>query len=507
MTKRTVIPRPGQLLRALIKAGNYRSYLVDLGLDKNLDDLAGEANARQSSAFELMQDIEDACCKALVEDCGHEWAQFFRLAWFRARDALQVLAQRVDTSPMTLEKGGELFAQQFAVPMLSGFINLTVSLRCGGSVEAWLTNPLRAWFAFAVSQSGIAEQRLLDNLAIDLDADQRTIDRWLSGEPIGKLSWPYAPKVAAILGKKVGEPDVNLLTGGLLVACAFQSLLPEIREAVRRDCVLRKQQPWALENAIAKMNQEGYSPEQIAGTLAAVHPDKPSLQVSHETIYTAIYAMPRGELRTEVIGWLRFGHAKRRPRARGEDRRGKIPGMVSIHDRQPEVDERLVPGHWEGDLIKGAYNRSAVGTLVERTTLFTVLAKMDTASTESAVKGFGHVLGRIEAQKRLSMTYDQGREMAAHQQLTEESGVKVYFADPHSPWQRGINENTNGLLRQYLPKGTDLSGFTQDDLDKIAWQLNTRPRKSLGFKCPVELFMPDAFDFKQHHAALFALGT
>ena len=251
----------------------------------------------------------------------------------------------------------------------------------------------------------------------------------------------------------------------------------------------------------------GYSPEQVAGTLAAVHPDTPSLQVSHETIYTAIYAMPRGELRTAVIGWLRFGHAKRRPRARGEDRRGKIPDMVSIHDRPPEVAERVVPGHWEGDLIKGAYNRSAVGTLVERTTLFTVLAKMDTASAESAVKGFGHVLNRIEAQKRLSLTYDQGREMAAHLQLTEETGVNVYFADPHSPWQRGINENTNGLLRQYLPKGSDLSGFTQKELDEIAWKLNTRPRKSLGFKCPAELFMPDAFDFKKHHAALFALGT
>jgi IS30 family transposase len=250
----------------------------------------------------------------------------------------------------------------------------------------------------------------------------------------------------------------------------------------------------------------GYSPEQIAGTLALVHSESPSLQVSHETIYTAIYAMPRGELRRCVIGWLRFGHAKRRPRTRGEDRRGRIPGMVSIHDRPPEVDERLVPGHWEGDFIKGAYNRSSVGTLVERTTLFTVLSTMANASAEAALSGFSHVLNRIEAQKRLSLTYDQGREMAAHQQLTEATGVKVYFADPHSPWQRGINENTNGLLRQYLPKKSDLSVFTQVDLDAIAWKLNTRPRKSLGFKCPAELFTPDAFDFKQHHAGLFALG-
>jgi IS30 family transposase len=251
----------------------------------------------------------------------------------------------------------------------------------------------------------------------------------------------------------------------------------------------------------------GCSPEQISGILSLVHPDTPMLQVSHETIYTAIYAMPRGELRKDVISWLRFGHSKRRPRARGEDRRGKIPDMVSIHDRPPEVDERLVPGHWEGDLIKGAHNRSAIGTLVERTSLFTVLSKMNGAGAEAALQGFSYVLNRIEAQKRLSMTYDQGREMAAHQQLTEATGVKVYFADPHSPWQRGINENTNGLLRQYLPKGTDLAEFTQEDLDTIAWKLNTRPRKSLGFRCPAEIFTPDAFDFKQHHAALFALGT
>lgn len=269
----------------------------------------------------------------------------------------------------------------------------------------------------------------------------------------------------------------------------------------------RRLQPGgALWDQVSGYLKSGYSPEQIAGTLARVNAETPTMQVSHETIYTAIYAMPRGELRTEVIGWLRFGHAKRRPRARGEDRRGKIPDMVSIHARPPEVEERLVPGHWEGDLIKGARNRSAVGTLVERTTLFTVLSRLDNAGAEAALSGFSHVLNRIEAQKRLSLTYDQGREMAAHQRLTEATGVKVYFADPHSPWQRGINENTNGLLRQYLPKGCDLSGFTQEELDAIAWRLNTRPRKSLGFKCPAELFTPDSFDFKQHHAALFALG-
>ena len=237
--------------------------------------------------------------------------------------------------------------------------------------------------------------------------------------------------------------------------------------------VMHRLRGTALWDQIIHYLKAGYSPEQIAGTLTLVNARTPMLQVSHETLYTAIYAMPRGELRTEVIGWLRFGHAKRRPRARGEDRRGQIPDMVSIHDRPPEIEERLVPGHWEGDLIKGAHNRSAVGTLVERTTLFTVLSRMDNASAGAALSGFSHVLNRIEAQQRLSLTYDQGREMAAHQRLTEAIEVKVYFADPHSPWQRGINENTNGLLRQYLPKGSDLSGFTQEELDAIAWKLNT----------------------------------
>ena len=196
------------------------------------------------------------------------------------------------------------------------------------------------------------------------------------------------------------------------------------------------------------------------------------------------YAMPRGALRSELIACLRQSRKSRRPRARGADRRGTIPNMTSIHDRPAEVAERLVPGHWEGDLIKGARNASAIGTLVERASLFVTLAKMENASAEAAVAGFCSVLARIDAQRRLSLTYDQGREMAQHARLTEMTQVRVYFADPHSPWQRGINENTNGLLRQYFPKGADLSGFSQDQLDAVAWHRNTRPRKSLNWLCP-----------------------
>ena len=161
---------------------------------------------------------------------------------------------------------------------------------------------------------------------------------------------------------------------------------------------------------VERLLRTRHSPEQIAGILRRMHPDQPSLQVSHEAIYTALYAMPRGELRSELIACLRQGRKSRRPRTTGEDRRGTIPNMVSIHLRPPEVDERIIPGHWEGDLIKGARNASAIGTLVERTSLFVTLARMKGASADAAVAGFSTVLNRIDAQRRLSMTYDQGRE-------------------------------------------------------------------------------------------------
>jgi len=249
--------------------------------------------------------------------------------------------------------------------------------------------------------------------------------------------------------------------------------------------------------AVMEQFAAGLSPEQAARTLKRMHSVNQNLHFSHETIYQAIYAMPRGDLRSEVIALLRFGHKKRRPRSRGKDRRGQIPHAISIHDRPVEIEQRLVPGHWEGDTIKGRYNRSAVGTLVDRKTLFVTLAKMNGTGAQAALEGFSTVLERIDAQHRLSMTYDQGKEMARHQQLTQKTGIQVYFADPHSPWQRGINENTNGLLRQYLPKGEDLSLHSQDDLDTIAWALNTRPRKSLGWKCPAEVFLPN-FDFVKY---------
>ena len=231
-----------------------------------------------------------------------------------------------------------------------------------------------------------------------------------------------------------------------------------------------------------------WSPQQIAATLKRVFPDEPERHVSHETIYTAIYAQPRGELRKQLVACLRHGRSTRMPRSRGEDRRGQIPDMVSIHVRPPEVDDRVMPGHWEGDFIKGAGNKSSVGVLVERTSRLVLLAKMDDATAASALAGFSAKLNSIAAPLRKSFTYDQGKEMSRHVDLAAQTGVKVYFCDPHSPWQRGTCENTNGLIRQYLPKGTDLSVFSQDELDGIADSLNTRPRATHDWHTPLEVF-------------------
>ena len=231
-----------------------------------------------------------------------------------------------------------------------------------------------------------------------------------------------------------------------------------------------------------------WSPQQIAATLKSVFPNEPERHVSHETIYTAIYAQPRGELRRQLIACLRHGRSTRLPRSRGTDRRGQIPEMVSIHVRPPEVNDRVMPGHWEGDLIKGAGNKSAVGVLVERTSRLVLLARMQDATAATALAAFTAKLQSIAAPLRSSLTYDQGKEMARHAELTAQTGVRVYFCDPHSPWQRGTCENTNGLLRQYLPKGTDLSIYTQDELDAIADSMNNRPRATHDWKTPLQIF-------------------
>ncbi len=257
-----------------------------------------------------------------------------------------------------------------------------------------------------------------------------------------------------------------------------------------------------LWQALYALLKAKHSPQCACGILKQMYPHSPELHLVHESFYSAFYLMPKGELRSEIVALLRRERAHRKPHGVGQSRRGRIIDLVPISERPSEVAERVIPGHWEGDLIKGSFGRSAIGSAVERTTLFTVLAKMPSACSLDCVQAFAAVLNRIDAQKRLSFTYDRGKEMAAHARLTELTTMKVYFADPHSPWQRGINENTNGLLRQYFPKKTDLSVYSQDALDAVAWQLNTRPRKSLGWRCPAQLMFPE-FDFKAHFLHTF----
>jgi IS30 family transposase len=229
-----------------------------------------------------------------------------------------------------------------------------------------------------------------------------------------------------------------------------------------------------------------WSPQQISARLIDDFPDDEEMRISHETIYQSLYVQSRGQLRRQLSSQLRTGRHARRPHGRIETR-GRMVGMVAIAERPPEVDDRRVPGHWEGDLIVGRSGRSYIGTLVERQTRYVMLAHLGRDSRTDAVIGaIVDQIGRLPEHLRVSLTWDQGREMARHTQFTVQTGVTVYFCDPHSPWQRGSNENTNGLLRQYFPKGTDLAADDQAELDRVAAELNGRPRQTLGWMTPAE---------------------
>lgn len=228
------------------------------------------------------------------------------------------------------------------------------------------------------------------------------------------------------------------------------------------------------------------SPEQIAQRLVAEFPDDLEMRVSHETIYQSIYVQGKGNLRRELHLCLRTGRALRHPRRRPGERRGRIPGMVNISKRPAEVLDRALPGHWEGDLILGSTESgSAIGTVVERSTRYALLLHLPENHTAEAVQNaIVAKMSQLPALLRQTLTWDQGKEMSNHAQIAEALDLEIYFCDPHSPWQRGTNENTNGLLRQWFPKGTDLSVFPEDYLDYVAAKLNNRPRKTLGWKTP-----------------------
>ena len=248
-------------------------------------------------------------------------------------------------------------------------------------------------------------------------------------------------------------------------------------------CVLASNLP--LQALVAEKLQQDWSPEQISGWLVSAYPEDDTLRVSPETIYRSLFIQARGVLKKELVAHLRRVRTMRSSKnaTRQGQGRGGIVDAVSIHERPAEAEDRAVPGHWEGDLISGS-NNTHIATLVERRSRFVLLVKVDGKDTESVVGALTEQVSHLPEQLMRSLTWDRGKELAAHKQFTLATDVQVYFADPRSPWQRGSNENTNGLLRQYFPKGTDLSVHTQEHLDAIALKLNSRPRKTLDFMTP-----------------------
>lgn len=256
-------------------------------------------------------------------------------------------------------------------------------------------------------------------------------------------------------------------------------------ESLRRPQVCKLAKSPALCQLVAAKLRRDWSPEQIAGWLKFEFEGDQTMQVSHETIYLSLFIQARGALKKELIAHLRRARAYRRPRpAKSPDRgQGQITGAISIRERPAEAEDRAVPGHWEGDLIAGS-NNSHVATLVERHSRFVMLVEVAGKDSISVTTALAESMGRLPKELKASLTWDRGTEMAAHAKFTLATDLKVYFCDPQSPWQRGSNENTNGLLRQYLPKKTDLSVYNQEELDEIAIKLNTRPRETLGYKTP-----------------------
>jgi IS30 family transposase len=291
--------------------------------------------------------------------------------------------------------------------------------------------------------------------------------------------------IAARLGRAVSTVSREVAANGGRDGYRAWRGQQHAREQARRPKTPKLACP-ALAAQVTGWLEQWWSPVQISRMLRIEFPGDPMMHVSHETIYQALYVQGRGELRRELARCLRSGRAKRRPRGRGENT-GQLRDMVMISDRPAEADDRAVPGHWEGDLIIGGNLKSAVGTLVERTTRYVLLLHLpggrDAHLVEQAMR---QAITALPAGLARTITWDQGKEMAYHTDFTIATGIPVYFCDPHKPWQRGSNENTNGLLRQYLPKGTDLSVHSANDLARIAASLNNRPRKTLGFMTPSE---------------------
>lgn len=322
-------------------------------------------------------------------------------------------------------------------------------------------------------------------------------------DPVGRyLSWPEREEIAALnhaghgvreiarrLGRDPSTVSRELARGR--TGRGYRASVAQVK-ADRARCAPRSAKlatNLALRREVQARLRRRDSPEQISGRLRIEFPDDPEMRVSPETIYQSLYVQARGGLKRELTVFLRTGRSLRKPRRQEGERRGRIPGMVMISQRPPEIEDRAVPGHWEGDLILGSVaSGSAVGTLVERSSGFVMLLHLPDGHGALAVQeALVAKMATLPDQLRLSLTWDQGKEMANHVAIAQATGLDIYFCDPQSPWQRGSNENTNGLLRQYLPKGSDLAFYGPGMLDNIAAELNHRPRKRHGFRTPAEV--------------------
>jgi IS30 family transposase len=325
---------------------------------------------------------------------------------------------------------------------------------------------------------------------------QRRVDPWLPGPgrlrlcdreeiSLGLHAGEAFTVIAARLGKATSTVSREVAGNGGREGYRAWRAHQRARDRARRPKAAKLACP-RLAAQVTGWLQEWWSPQEISARLRIEFADDPMMQVSHETIYQALFVQGRGELRRELARCLRTGRAKRRSRHRPENT-GRIKDMVMISERPAEAADRAVPGHWEGDLIIGKDCKSAVGTLVERTTRYVLLLHLPAGRRAAGVEAaMRQAISTLPDELARTITWDQGKEMAFHAQFTVATGVQVYFCDPHKPWQRGSNENTNGLLRQYLPKGTDLSVHSAEDISRIARSLNNRPRKTLGYMKPSE---------------------
>lgn len=308
---------------------------------------------------------------------------------------------------------------------------------------------------------------------------------------IGLRAGETQAQIARRLARSTGAISSEIKRNG--GRAAYQAKAAEEQAHARRQnarqgrCRIEEHPP--LRDAVHALLRRGWSPEEIVGTLKNTHPQLPAMHTSHESIYRHVYIVARGELKRELIACLRRHHATRRPRKRGTAAaQGQLKDMVLIDERPPEVQTRVVPGHYEGDLILGAGNRSAVGVLVERTTRYTMLCHLPQKDATSVREAFERKLSALPEMLRKSLTYDQGKEMAEHKLLAANLKLNVYFCHAHSPWERASCESQNDRIRHYLPKGTDLSQTSYQQLRAYQEMLNERPRKILGWKSPAQCF-------------------